>query len=133
MLIESSESLDWFDKIAACILKNGQYPVDYHYPTETRTVRQSLGERVLQELPTICPSIQDNLSQILPVNADTYPIKILLKAPLAVALSMSGRDESIWKTSATIRRNVQYCQPLAPDWYGKSILYCLNQLKAKKF
>lgn len=128
-LIKSSESLDWFDKIAACILKNGQYPVAYHYATETRTVRQSLGERVLQELPTVCPSIQDNFSQILPVNADTYPIKILLKAPLAVALSMSGRDESIWNTSVTIRRNVQYCQPLAPDWYGKSILYCLNQLR----
>ena len=50
---------------------------------------------------------------------------------MAVALSITGQDESFWndkEDGETIRRNIQYCHWIAPDWYGKAIVYSLKRL-----
>jgi hypothetical protein len=144
-LINSSEPIEWFNIIAEFTINNKiNTNIDFHLNTEIQKLRQYLGEKVLNELPydnncTVelkeCPTISDEFIGIFPVTKDNYLIKILLKVPIAVALSISGKDEFIWHDSEKderIRRNIQYCQWIAPDWYGKSILYCLNQLENRK-
>ncbi|MCK4664934.1 MAG: hypothetical protein KAT68_18835 [Bacteroidales bacterium] len=135
-LINNSEPIDWFEKIADFILSNRTFFFNrFVLNEEIRILRQSLGEKVLNELPIICPKIPEEYKPILPVTYDTRLVKILLKAPLAVALLITGKNESIWndnEQTETIRRNIQYCQWIAPDWYGKAILYCLNQLQNRQ-
>jgi len=132
-MISNSEPIGYFDKIADYITKNKLHQSNgFHLNTEILTLRQALGEKVLNELPVVCPQIQEENKHILPVTKETALVKILLKVPLAVALSITGKDESIWSNKEefeTIRRNIQYCQWIAPDWYGKAILYCLNKLQ----
>lgn len=131
-LINNSEPIDWFAKIAKHSLKGIVQNNSFHLNTAIASMRQSLGEKVINELPEICPKIPEEYKPILPVTYNTRLVKILLKAPLAVALSITGKDESIWKDdeqTEIIRRNIQYCQWIAPDWYGKAILYSLNKLQ----
>lgn len=134
-LINDSEPIHWFQRIANTIVQGENYTLDNCFLNEDiQLLRQSLGERVLNELPQICPKIPDRYKPILPVTYDTRFVKILLKTPLAVALSMTGLFEKIWNNNGmeeTIRRNIQYCQWIAPNWYGKAILYCLNQLRTQ--
>ncbi len=132
-LISGSGTIEWFDKIAEYIINNNiQNSNFFHLNTEIAKMRQQLGEKVINELPQICPKILEKYKPILPVTYDTRLVKILLKAPLVVALSITGKDKSIWKDdkqTETIRRNIQYSQWIAPNWYGRAILYCLNKLQ----
>jgi hypothetical protein len=94
------------------------------------SLRSSLGERVLTQLPTKCPKIQEVYKPIIPVSEDTKIIKLLLKSPLAVALSISGKDENIWdENNEEVRRYIRYSQQLNPEWYSEAIVYSLSKLK----
>lgn len=133
ILLNDSEPIHWFEKITNTIINGENYSFNNFFLNgEINNMRQTLGEKVLNELPQICPKIPEKYKPILPVTYDTRLVKILLKAPLAVVLTMTGLFEKIWddnEQEETIRRNIQYCQWIAPDWYGKAILYCLNQLR----
>lgn len=132
-VISNSEPVEWFNKVADFTINNNIYKFNrFVLNEEIRTLRQNLGEKVLNELPEICPKIPEGYKPILSVTWDTRLVKILLKTPLAIALSITDKEEKIWKDdekSEIIRRNIQYCQWIAPDWYGKAVLYCLNKLQ----
>ena len=131
-LINNNEPVIYFAKIADYIVKSEGDSINFMFNIEQRDLRQNLGARVLRELPKVAPKIPECYKKLLPVNHDNAIIKILLKVPVAVALSISGLDETLWIDNEdldTIHRNIQYCQWIAPDWYGKSILYCLYRLK----
>lgn len=101
----------------------------FHLNTKISKLRGSLGERVLTQLPTKCPKILEEYKNIIPINEDTSIIKILLKSPLAVALSIKGKDETIWNISnEEVRRYIRYSQQLNPEWYSEAIVYCLSKL-----
>ena len=131
-LINNNEPIEYYAKIADYIVnKRIERLTNFMIKVEQRNLRQNLGDRVLKELPNHCPKIKEQYKNILPVTADNAIIKILLKVPIAIALSISGKDETIWNEDEdidTIHRNIQYCQWIAPEWYSKSILYCLNRL-----
>ena len=135
-IISNSEPIEWFDKITNFQLKNKKHSFNqFVLNEEIRYLRQYLGAKVINELPEICPKIPEEYKPILPVTYETRLVKILLKAPLSVALSITGEDENIWKDDEqtdTIRRNIQYSQWIAPDWYGRAILYCLTKLQNSK-
>ena len=134
-LISNSEPIQWFSNISNYFLSGSLKPIEgFHLNTEVHKLRQSLSARVLDELPEISPKIMHEFKELLPVTSDNFRVKILLKSPLAVALSIAGYDEKIWNIdehSETIRRNIQYSQRISPDWYGKAILFCLNRLEKK--
>lgn len=134
ILINSSEDPYWFSKIKNFIINNNLENIKNFVPrSEIRILRQRLGEKVLNGLPGHnCPRIPAQFKKHLPVDTQNAIVKILLKAPLAVALSLSGENKDvIWgnKSSDEIRRNIQYAQWIAPKWYAKAILYCLNRIK----
>lgn len=119
-----------FSKIHKYIL-TGQ--IDQTQPINTHeninNLKSSFGERILKELPKDCPKIPEEFKQVLPINETNSMVKILLKAPLAVALSICGKDQAIWKQeSDAIRRNIKYCKELNPKWYSEAICYCLSKL-----
>jgi hypothetical protein len=106
-----------------------KYPFPINTPENLNKLRSSLGEKVLKELPKICPRIPESYKYILPINEANSIIKILIKAPLAVALSIAGKDNTMWKLEAeNIRRNIKYSQELNPQWYSEAICYCLSKL-----
>lgn len=99
-------------------------------PENIIKLRSSFGARVLNELPRACPKIPEAFKEILPINDTNQMVKILMKAPLAVALSISAKDYSIWDLEAdNIRRNIKYSQELNSRWYSEAICYCLSRLK----
>jgi hypothetical protein len=131
VLFISNEPLEWFKKIHELIWQEKKTQNVFHVPTEIISLRQNLSVRVLNELPEECPKIEDDYKYILPVTRETAPVKILLKTPLAIALTLTEKDGRLWaedEYTMQIRRNMQYCQSIAPDWYGKAIFYCLNEL-----
>ncbi len=132
-LISNSDPIYWFNKISDYFLSGKTHTINgFHLNTEIYKLRQSLNHRVLDELPEKSPKIITEFKELLPVTRDNYRVKMLLKAPLAVALSISGQDEKIWnidENAETVRRNIQYAQRISPDWYGKAILYCLSRLR----
>jgi hypothetical protein len=131
-VLSDTEPIQFFKGIADFMQSQIIPDFDFHVNAEIINLRQSLGERVLNELPQDCPQIFEIFKPILPVNYNTRLIKILLKTPLAIALSITGKDESIWGKGENydiIRRNMQYCQWIAPEWYGKAVSYCLSRLK----
>ena len=134
-LINQSDPVNWFEKIAKTITTNEKPSMDdFHFKTEVSILRQRLGEKVIMELPQLCPKIIDDFKEILPVTKENSIVKILMKAPLAVALSITSNDEKIWgidSESEIIRRNIQYAQWIAPGWYGKALLFSLNKLLPK--
>ena len=68
------------------------------------------------------------------INGENSMVKLLLKAPLTVALSITGKDESIWQNNEMsddneiIRRNIQYAQSIHTDWHTKAIIYSINSI-----
>ncbi len=135
-LIHQGDPVFWFEKIADTIVNNKSYPIqNFYLNSEVSKLRQGLGEKVISELPLKCPKINDDYKELLPVNPDTQIVKILLKAPLAVALAITSKDESIWNIgheAEVIRRNIQYAQMIAPEWYGKALLFSINKILALK-
>jgi hypothetical protein len=99
-------------------------------PTQKfNNIRSSLGEKVLSGIPRQCPVVPEMQEKLLPVTcADN--LALLIKSPLAVALSITGKNNCLWCAEGEhIRRNVRYSQQLHPDWYGYAICHFL--LKAK--
>ena len=98
---------------------------------EINDLRRSLGEKALNELPDLAPSIPDQFKSIIPVDKTNWIVKVLLKVPVSVALSISEEDTSLWEDGenwAEIRRNIQFVQWLTPQWYGLAILHSLNRI-----
>lgn len=122
-----------FKKLSNYILKDiSNFDINgFHLNSKISELRGSLGERVLTQLPTKCPKIIEEYKNIIPINEDTRIIKIVLKSPLAVALSIKGKDESIWDSSnEEIRRYIKYSQQLNPEWYSEAIIYCMGKIKS---
>jgi len=102
-----------------------------HLNTEINNLRARIGDNIINGLPNETPSIIEKYKNILPVNNNNYPVKLLLKTPLAIALSINGDDDKIWGTSSNIeiiRRNMRYALWIDNDWYSKAVLYCINRL-----
>jgi hypothetical protein len=120
-----------FDSICNYVLQDVKPKVSpgYHVNTKVADLRSSLGEKVLSQLPNKCPEVPDEYKGILPVTDANYSVKILLRSPVAVALSISGQNDSLWGIeNENIRRNVKYCQQLDSSWYSDSICYCLTKI-----
>ena len=121
-----------FKNMANYIIQDKKPPVSSNFFLNGRVIdlRMTLGARVLKELPQNSPKIPEIYKKILEVNSENANIKILLKSPLAIALSIDGKDSGIWDDKRDdIRRNVKYAHQLNPDWYSEAINYCLNKLK----
>jgi hypothetical protein len=92
-------------------------------------MRSQLGTRVLDELPYNSPKINDNYGIQIEQN---HQVRLLLQSPIAVAESITGlhKEYPIWggdEKREVIRRNIQYCQYLIPDFYNKTILHVLKK------
>lgn len=93
-----------------------------------RELRAKLGERVLKELPYATPKIVQEYH--IPIK-DHLPVKLLLRAPIAVAESINDiqKEYPIWAGDdhrESIRRNIQYSQYLNPEFYNRTILHTLK-------
>lgn len=94
-------------------------------------LRATLGSKVLSGIPQDCPKIPDEYKDILPVTADNGKVKLLLKSPVSVALSIAGKDDNLWcEDGEHIRRNVKYSYQLHPGWYAGALIYTLSKLKS---
>ena len=121
-----------FSKISNYVTQNirPQMQLGYHLHQRITELRASLGAKVLSELPNACPKIPEEYKNIIGVNEGNANVKILLKSPLAVALSITGKDETLWnEQNEYIRRNVIYSQQLNPEWYSEAVIYCLTKIK----
>lgn len=109
--------------------------VDIVYNSDIMYARQRLGERVLNELPHGSPKVSSNYR--IPI-AQHNQIKLLLKAPIAVAESIAGKqneDFPIWGGDVfrdTIRRNIQYAHYLDrhyldSEFYKRIVFQTLNK------
>jgi len=97
--------------------------------SDIRDLRSTLGERVLKELPRLSPKITKNYNISI---IDHYPVKLLLRSPIAVAESIKNiqQEYPIWAGDDFkdgIRRNIQYSQYLNPDFYNKTIIHVLKE------
>ena len=120
-----------FNQISNYVMKSLKPNIigGYHLNGRVLNLRASLGSKVFSELPQKCPKVPEVYKDIIPVNGTNANVKILLKSPVAVALSISGKDESLWeKESEYIRRNIKYSYQLNPEWYSEAINYCLTKL-----
>jgi hypothetical protein len=120
-----------FSKISNYVLQDSKPKIEpgYHLNGRINQLRGSLGVKVLTELPEKCPKVPEIYKAIIPVCRDTAAIKILLKSPLSVALSIGGKCDGLWGSeNENIRRNVKYSQQLDPEWYGEAINYALSKI-----
>lgn len=120
-----------FKRISDFVLQNTTPVMEngYFLNGKINDLRISLGEKVLSQLPQTCPKIPDLYKQVIPVYENSAKVKVLLKSPLAVALSIAGKDDSLWnKDNEYIRRNVKYSYQLSPDWYSEAINYSLSKI-----
>lgn len=100
----------------------------FHLNTEISKMRSLLGSKVLAELPKKCPKVPEVFKSIIGVNADLANVKLLLKSPVTVALSIANVDHTLWKKeNEDVRRHVRYSQLLNPAWYSEAINYCLTK------
>ncbi|PKP32480.1 MAG: hypothetical protein CVU00_11700 [Bacteroidetes bacterium HGW-Bacteroidetes-17] len=98
------------------------------YNTDILDLRSNLGERVLKELPYASPKITKEYH--IPI-MNHRPVKLLLRAPIAVAESIKDTQKEfpIWAGDDhrdSIRRNIQYSQYLNPEFYKRVILHALE-------
>lgn len=120
-----------FSQTSNYVLQDRKPKIEHGYflNGKINNIRASLGSKVLKELPTTCPKVPEIYKNIIAVTKETANVKILLKSPLAVALSIAGKDESLWnKENEEIRRNVKYSYQLNPEWYSEAINYCLTKI-----
>lgn len=120
-----------FRQIADYVIKDKKPTLKpgFHLNTEITRMRSLLGRKVLDELPTKCPKVPEAYKRIIGVNEALANVKLLLKSPITVALSIAGLDDSLWKKeNEEIRRHVRYSQILDPAWYSEAINYCLTKI-----
>lgn len=105
-------------------------PGNFHLAGRVTELRSSLGARVINELPKNIPTIPIGYRQIIPVNESNQNVEILLRAPLVVALSITGNDDAIWHSdNEHKRRNIRYSQQLAPEWYAEALNYSITKIQ----
>lgn len=131
-MIKANEPFKAFESIANFIINNRVPNFSFDVLRQIiQDLRADLGEKVLNELPANSPTIPEEFKAIIPVDETNWVVKTLLKVPVAVALSMAGKDKGLWLEDAyfdKIRRNVQFVHWLAPQWYGLAILHSLNRI-----
>ena len=90
---------NYFSQIMKYVMQDvkPKFKQDFFLNGRITSLRESLGARVLKELPEKCPVIPEAFKHLLPVDETNAHVKILLKSPLAVALSIAGKDEFLWK------------------------------------
>ncbi|MRX62591.1 hypothetical protein [Maribacter luteus] len=98
------------------------------YNTDISDLRAQLGERVLNELPTLSPRITKDYN--IPIKQHKQ-VRLLIQSPIAVAESIADiqKQYPIWAGDDfldTIRRNIQYSQYLKPEFYNKTMLHALK-------
>jgi len=128
---DSLHPMNHFGTISNYVLQDINPPIQngFHVNGKISELRSFLGDKVLSQLPQKCPIIPESFKDIIPVNDTTYNVKLLLKSPISVALSIAGKDENLWsKENEYIRRSVRYSQQLSPEWYGEAINYCLTKI-----
>ena len=96
--------------------------------SDITAARGQLGARVLNGLPQTTPRITAEYN--ISINQH-LPVKLLLRAPIAVAESINDIQNPypIWAGDdhrESIRRNIQYSQYLNPEFYNKVILHALK-------
>jgi hypothetical protein len=101
---------------------------DKIYNADITKLRAKLGERILKELPYASPKITNEYH--IPIK-DNRPVKLLLRAPIAVAESINDiqKEYPIWAGDNhrdSIRRNIQYSQYLNPEFHKRAILQALK-------
>jgi hypothetical protein len=132
-LYKNTPSIDRFKSIDEILFdgKNIVLQTD-HINTLINRLKSKLGVLVLNSMPSLCPYLPGEYRNIFPVRRNDYKIKIMLQAPVAVAVSMLDKDNSLWSLeddSEIRRRNVQFAQWLEPDWYGFAIIFSINKIK----
>lgn len=109
-------------------LNNIDYPQDRIDHREIATIRATLGQRVLGELPMHAPKIKKDYG--IPIEQH-FQVKLLLRSPIAVAESINDtqKENPLWAGNdfrENIRRNIQYSQYLNPEFYNRVILHALK-------
>jgi hypothetical protein len=120
-----------FSHIMNYALQDEKPKADTSIPLNQKTneLRANLGPKVLSGIPQECPNIPEEYKHILPVNPETSKVKLLLKSPVAVALSIAGKSENLWcEAGEHLRRNVRYSYMLHPEWYAGAILNVLSKI-----
>ena len=105
---------------------------NFHVLKRIQNLRMNLGVRVLNEIPQKCPKISDINKNIIQVDKGNARVKILLKAPVAVAQSISDKSSDIWDNTPagdSVRRNIKYSYELHPEWFADALLYSLNKIQ----
>jgi hypothetical protein len=126
-LLSSYMQENGFDEIFKFI-SSGVIQKEVISQSDIRELRAKLGGRVLKELPYATPKITNEYH--IPIN-DHRPVKLLLRAPIAVAESIKDiqKEYPIWAGDdhrESIRRNIQYSQYLNPEFYKRTILHALK-------
>jgi hypothetical protein len=121
--------VEHFQQIRQFVLQDSKPTIDANIALNQKfnSVRATLGEKVLRGIPNQYPKLPEIYNQILaPIKAGSN-VTLLLKCPMAVALSIAGKDLCLWDDDH-IRRNVRYSQQLHPDWYGFAVCYFLSKI-----
>jgi len=116
---------------------NLKMPEGFHLNTSMNSMRQRLGESVINELPHWRPFISENRKTIISI--DNKKLKIMARCPIAIALVKLNLYESelpnggntfdLWNlNNQEIRRNIIYCENLDVEWYDLAITYAINQI-----
>lgn len=111
------------------IMDNPGFEIEPVLQSHIRDLRSQLGTRVLNELPYNSPKISSNYNIQI---EDHRQVRLLIQSPIAVAESINNiqHKHSIWgggEKREIIRRNIQYCQYLKPDFYNKTLLHALTR------
>lgn len=92
-------------------------------------LQSNLGEAVITGIPNEYPGVSDNYKPIIPVAENNFHIKLLLRTPVAIALSIFNKEHGMWlPEAAQIRRNMKYSYLLDSEWYAKAIIYSLSRI-----
>lgn len=100
------------------------------FNSELNNLRQRLGTRIIQELPSY--SIVDDRNKyvkVIPSQGWPDQVNILVMATLIVASSIKGSDTGLWHINGdNFRRKIKYVENLKriDNWYEESLIYYLN-------
>lgn len=119
-------SLNWSD-FKVTLLQNGKKS-NYAFYAELNNVRQRLGERVLNQLPSYdITKDRNKYIKSIPDKQWNDEVNILVIAPLTVASSVSNINTGLWHINGdNFRRKIKYVENLDKKWYEESLIYFLN-------
>lgn len=129
--LEDQQPVGEFAKTSAYILQDSKPAIatGFHLRTRIMELRQSLGSRIISELPQRHPFIPEAYLDLIPVGEDAAKVALMLRAPLVAALSVGGKETELWHEDNEFkRRNIKYARQLAPEWYAELLNYCLTKI-----